>query len=250
MQSLVLYLILMYLGEAHILLLLSVNTKYAVFYWLQQLFQFLFLNFVLSSPLLLCYLSSCPDVWWHSFCVVWLFIIVLRICITQTFWHNGANTGISLPSFLFSTMNSSDKSKVMFCFSDFFCQLVDSFVWVCFASMWLFPFILILIYVKGIRHILIPQKKGSTFSSTGALQLPSQHDRHEPKKWTLLSTRSRLTVYEQNIPSGLHDVLMVYWVRLDYLFSPSSHTHDTGHMKYIVHIKHSSISVTNYINKN
>jgi hypothetical protein len=56
------------------------------------------------------------------------------------------------------------------------------------------------------------KNKDWTFSSTSALQLPSHHVRHKPKKSILLSTRSRVTIYEQNSTNDLHDVLMVYWV--------------------------------------
>jgi len=101
----------MYLGSPCIIV--TVNTTQPVFYW-PQLLQFLFSSFLLCTPIFMCYLNSCSDVWWHSVSVVWPIIIFLRIRITQISWCNGANIGIYLLSILVF------KIQIMFYSSGFY----------------------------------------------------------------------------------------------------------------------------------
>lgn len=102
----------------------------------------------------------------------------------------------------------------MFYSSDF-CLSAGGFFFLCVCINVVVPFhFYIYTCVTGVEHMMDSTKKnkGLTFLSTSALLLTSHHVRHKPKKSTLLSTRSRVTMYEQNSTNDLHDVLMVYWV--------------------------------------
>jgi len=110
-------------------------------------------------------------------------------------------------------MNSTGKLKIMFYSSDF-CLSVGGFFFLCVCINGVVPFH-IYIYTcsrNRTRDGFHKKNMSSTFSSPSALQLPSHHVRHKPKKSTQSSTRSKVTMYEQNSTNDLHDVLMVYGV--------------------------------------